>query len=488
MSSVLQKISPLSHQYIFGLLMLFSALCFAGGVWLDQSILYLVPFVPLVAGFVIYDYRVLYVLFLLTIPFSIEIFLPNGLGTDLPSEPLMIAITGVAFVLFITRYYKIDYSYLYHPVTILMLLHIIWIAITAVGAYNPIISFKYLLAKIWYVVPFFFMPFVLINNVRDSKKALYLLLVPLMMAVLFVLVRHAGHNFSFKTSNEVVYPIFRNHVNYAAILVMFLPYVFGLRLMDKDKFWKNAFLLLSIVVLVIAVYFSYTRAAQGSLVIAVAAYFMVRWRLTRVAVAAAALLLTIGVTWLIHDNNYLNYAPNYQSTVSHFDFDNLIEATYKLEDISTMERVHRWVAGGRMIAVEPIKGFGPANFYSEYKKFALTEFMTYVSDNPEKSGIHNYYLMVAVEQGIIGLLIFMLLMVFALIKGEDLYHRLQDNNAKILIMSAIICIVVSAAILLINDMLEADKVGPLFFFSLSIIVVYEVLARKGKFISTHGNS
>jgi len=143
-----------------------------------------------------------------------------------------------------------------------------------------------------------------------------------------------------------------------------------------------------------------------------------------------------------------------------------------------MERVHRWVAGGRMLADRPILGFGPANFYNTYQDYTLNQFKTYVSNNPEKSGIHNYYLMIAVEQGIFGLLIFLGLLIAALLRGEKLYHRMKDHKSKAIVMAAIISIVVSCAILLINDMLEADKVGPIFYFSLSVLVAYDVIDKK----------
>ncbi len=478
MFAIQQRISKFSLQQLFILAVVFIALCFGSAIALESQVLFLIPFLLVVVGFVIWDFRILYVLFLLTIPFSIEIFLPSGLGTDLPSEPIMIVLTGIGILLYLSRIHLLDYSYLRHPITIMIVLHICWIAIAAISSQNHLISFKYLLAKIWYIVPFFFMPFIIVRSHRESKKALYLLLFPLMMAVIYVLIRHYGFGFSFKTSNKVVYPIFRNHVNYASILVMFLPFVYGLREMDKEKIWRNIFLGCCIIVLVIAIYFSYTRAAQGCIVIAIASYFMIKYKLTKAAILGAILSVLVVVLWLVHDNTYLKYAPNFQNTVSHFKFDNLIEATYKLEDISTMERVHRWVAGSRMIAEKPILGFGPGCFYSSYKDYTLTEFKTWVSHNPEKSGIHNYYLMTMVEQGVFGFLIFILLLIFALIKGEALYHRSKDKNVKILVMSAMVSIIVCATILFINDMLEADKVGPIFFFSLAIIVIYDVLENK----------
>lgn len=480
MNSLLQSIYNLNAKQVFAYAIGIASIFFCAGILFDQVLFFAIPFLFVGLGFIIWDYRILYVLFLLTIPFSVEIYLPNGLGTDLPSEPIMLAITGIAVLLFTTKIKETDFSYLYNPIAVLLVLHICWIAITAIGAQHSLVSFKYLLAKIWYIIPFFFMPFKLIKTHLESKKAIYLLLVPLMAAVIWVLIRHASHDFSFRTSNTVVYPIFRNHVNYAAILVIFLPFVFALSQLETKNIGRKIILSICLLILVVGIYFSYTRAAQASIIIAIAAFWMVKWKLTKPAVVIGLIGLFLGVGYLINDKKYLDYAPDYQSTISHLDYDNLLAATYKLEDISTMERVHRWVAGGRMLADRPFLGFGPANFYSTYQDYTLNEFKTYVSDNPEKSGIHNYYLMIAVEQGMIGLLIFLSILVTALIRGEALYHRIADQKAKHIVMAALISIVVSCAILLINDMLEADKVGPIFFFSLSVIVAYDVLDKKKK--------
>jgi len=181
---------------------------------------------------------------------------------------------------------------------------------------------------------------------------------------------------------------------------------------------------------------------------------------------------------LVHENKYLDYAPNYETTVAHYKFDNLIEATYKMEDISTMERVHRWVAGFTMVSERPWVGFGPGCFYPFYKNHTVSSFKTYVSDNPEKSGIHNNFLMVFVEQGIVGFIIMLLLCFFPILLGERTYHQLHIPWQKNIVMAATISIIVTVAVLLINDLLEADKVGPLFFLSLYIIAVLNSSIKK----------
>ena len=118
-------------------------------------------------------------------------------------------------------------------------------------------------------------------------------------------------------------PFYRNHVAYASIIVVFLPFIWYVRK------WYPAYsgiwwiLSGSLLILLLTIQLSYTRAAYVSVVIAIGAFYIIRWRLTRYV-----LLLS----WRVHrvcrfmsfSNRYLDYAPNYETTVSHQDFNNLL--------------------------------------------------------------------------------------------------------------------------------------------------------------------
>jgi O-antigen ligase len=146
-----------------------------------------------------------------------------------------------------------------------------------------------------------------------------------------------------------------------------------------------------------------------------------------------------------------------------------------MEDISTMERLYRWVAGGHMVPYKPLTGWGPGNFTTFYRSHTVTSFRTYVSENPENSGVHNYFLMTLVEQGVPGLLIIIVLFSFTLLRGETLYHRWagRPDRQRLVIMS-LLSLVVTFAFLLINDLIETDKVGSFFFINLAILVNQEI--------------
>jgi len=229
-----------------------------------------------------------------------------------------------------------------------------------------------------------------------------------------------------------------------------------------------------------AIYFSYTRAAYVAIIMALGSYYIIRFRLMKLALGITAIGTMIFLTHLATNNTYLEYAPDYNKTITHNDFGNLLEATAKGEDISTMERVYRWVAGFQMIKAEPLTGFGPGNFVNFYERYTVLSFRTYVSDNEERSGIHSYYFMTMVEQGIPGILIFLFLTAFILLKGEQVYHQTIDPDARRIVLMAILSIIVIDALLLINDMLETDKVGPFFFIAMAWIVNIDLKNRRLK--------
>ena len=440
------------------------------------------PLVLLVVYLAVVNFKPLYWLLIACIPISTEIQLPGGLGTDLPTEPIIVGLM-VLFGIFVLRNLKnLSFELMRHPVGLVLLLHVGWIAATTITSDLFVVSLKFLLAKLWYVVTFFALTAYLLRSDKDYRQFFWIFFWPFIFMVAVIMVRHALLGFSFQGIHSIMHPFQRNHVNYAAALALFYPYL--LLMTQRYKRWSMPWLILvgALAFVLAAIYFSYTRAAYISLVIALGAYFVIRWRLMRYALIVAAIGGVLGITYMVRDNTYLEYAPNYDRTISHERFDNLIEATYKMEDISTMERVYRWVAAGHMAPERPFFGWGPGNFVNFYKPFAVTSFQTYVSDNPEQSGIHSYFFMTLVEQGVPGLLIFLALLVVFFMRGEYLYHALADFPLRQnIVLTVMLSTTIITAFLLINDLIETDKVGSFFFINLALFINQDLfLMRRRK--------
>jgi O-antigen ligase len=444
-----------------------------GSCWLSAALesFYplLIPPLFLLIYISITDFRSVYFLLLACIPLSVEIELPNGFSTDLPTEPLIVGLMLI-YGLYAFKNDKIlrGGKVFQHPITLLLLLHLSWIFITVINSENFFFSFKYLLAKAWYIATFYFLTALLISEKKDFKCFFWCIALPLIIVVAVTLFRHALIDFSFEDVNRVMYPIFRNHVMYGCIVVVFVPYiVLGISWQKRSSFlWW--FLGAVLLMFLVAIQFSYTRTAYVAIIGAIAYYFVVKFRLTKFVVGVATAGIIVFVAYLVNGNKYLDYAPKFEKTITQTKFNNLLEATAKGEDISTMERVYRWVAGFRMVGEKPYMGFGPNNFVNFYKSYTVTSFKTYVSDNTDGSTVHCYYLLVAVEEGLPGLIIFLTLIFYTLIKAEQVYYKIADDYKGIL-MATLLSLVIVLILNLINDIIETDKIGSFFFMSLAMI-------------------
>ncbi len=472
--------ATMSVQWLFRGISAATLLCIFIGVLTEFYYLAAAPALLLLAYLTVVDFRSTFYLLLFCIPLSTEFYFPNGFGTDLPTEPMMLGLMGV-FLLYVIRHHReIRGDFWCHPVTLLLLLHIGWIFITTITSSLFFISFKYFLAKIWYIVTFYFLSGMLLRKSKDVRQMLWVILLPLCATIVVILVKHAALGFTFESVYSVLHPFYRNHVMYAAIMAVFVPFVWIVMQWYKPWSLKWLFLLGTLLLLLIGIQFAYTRAAYVAIFIAIGAYYIIQFKLMKYVLAAGLVGAVALVGFLALDNRYLEFAPNYERTITHDNFGNLIEATYKLEDISTMERVYRWIAGAYMSKEEPVFGFGPGNFYNFYVPYTVRSFETYVSDNPEKSGVHSYYLMILVEQGYIGLAIFLILLFYVLLHGERIYHQTHHIRDKQIVMIAMQMLIIISALQLINDLLETDKIGPFFFMAMAMLVNVDLKNREGK--------
>lgn len=451
--------------------------CLWAGIAFEAWWLAGVPAALLVIWLTVVDFRRVYFLMLACIPLSIEMELPGGLGTDLPSEPLMWLLTLTSVVWFLRHWHTVDSRFLRHPITLALLAHLAWTTVCVVTSSDVLVSFKFLLAKGWYVIVFYFLAGHVLRETRDFKDLLWWFFLPLLLAVLSVLVRHAPSGFSFKEVNFVMGPFFRNHVMYACSLAVFLPFVW------YATYWYRKYsgtwwvLVAGMAIFLLGINFAYTRAAYVALAAAVGIYWLIRRRLIRISLLVFSVVFAGLILTVTSRDNWLEFAPNYERAVTHTRFENLLEATTKLEDISTMERVYRWVAAAYMIQDRPYTGFGPGNFYFNYQKYTVSSFKTYVSDNPERSGIHNYFLMVTVEQGVPGLVFFLLFCLLVIFKGQQVYHYTPDAGRRRMLVAALLTFMLITMLMLMNDFVETDKIGSLFFICSAILVNMDLKRR-----------
>ena len=423
----------------------------------------------LLAAFV--EWRVLYYGLFATLAFSREIDLPGGLSMDVPSEPLMLALTACVLGALMLGQGRLPAREWRHPLVVLLALMLLWSIVDIFFSVDQTKSVKYVLAKVWYLTPFVLGTLLVVRRPADAWRVLGVYAAGATVSTLYVIGQHAARGFSFDTINLAVRPFFRNHVTYATVLALLLPFVLlGARAMRRG--WLRWAWQAGVAVLLFGLFTSYTRASMLALPVAGLYYLVVRWHCTRSLLLALVLGTSGAVFYFVNENNFMHYTPDFEKTTFNgHDFSKHIEATYKLQDASGMERVYRWVAAARMVVDRPLVGSGPATFYPEYKRYTVRSFRTFVSGNPEKSTAHNYFLLQLAEQGIPGFVLFLTLVGWALLTAERLYYRARHRpDVRRVVLAAALSLVIIIFHLTLNELVEVDKIGSIFFVCLALLV------------------
>lgn len=415
------------------------------------------------------DARILYHILLATIPFSMEVDVTSALGTDFPDEPLMWMLSGLLLVEVLTRPGRIlwETGVTGRLIATLLLLHLAWIGVSSVLSTHPLLSLKYLAAKCWYLTALCFGSWYCLRTLADLRRAAAVLMYSMSIATVLVLARHAGLGMGFDTVNRSVEPFFRNHVNYGALLACLAPVPVAAWLMYPRRRLLHGFLIL---LWVTALFFSYSRGAWLAVAAGLITVLATRHRAVWTLALAGIFALLTGLLYLGQGNRYLDFSPEYERTIHHSEFGRHLEATYRMNDISTMERFHRWIAAFRMTKGHLLHGYGPNSFYHEYRSHTVNAFRTYVSDNPEKSTVHNYFLLLLVEQGLPGMLLFIALLFAMLHAAADWYRRASAREEKFAAASVAAVIAAVVVLNMLSDLIESDKVGTLFFLCAGVLI------------------
>jgi len=433
------------------------------------------PFAAALIYIIILYPKTLHYLLWASLPISFPLSLPNGWKVDVPAEPILLIIMTILIAYGIYKWHAIPAAYLLHPISLLLLSSYLWMWITILPAEHKDIAVKFALAKTWYLFGFYIGAFYFIHTIKDIDTTFKGLIIVASLTIVYTLVRHAQDGFSYVASNIAPNPFYKNHVDYATHLAVIVPFVwYYLRTHVHRHILARTWWYFVALLFLIGIALSYTRAAYVALLIMLLSYVAIRWRVLQYFLMLGVLLILGLIALMATNNRYLDYAPQYEKTIAHRDFLELLEATPRGQDLSTMERVYRWIAGFYMMRDRPLFGFGPNNFYDSYKPYTVSAFHTYVSHNPEQSGIHNYFLLLAVEQGIPAMLLFITLCFYTLLRLQQLYHSTDSSAARTFVMSSALALTGIIAILLINDMIETIKIGPFFFFILASVLLFDI--------------
>ena len=457
---------------LLGLLLLAGVACFA---WWDQPVFILAPFAVLAGLFFVQNPAYLFYALMAAIPWSIEYSVTPTLGTDLPDEPMMLLLSFSVIVLL--GRYKYGWKKAMHPLLFLLAAQVLWMLLASVASTDLLLSFKFLLAKSWYLLAFVAAPLIFFRDEKFLVRSVSILLGSMLIFVALALVRHAQNGWTFGKINDSLQPFYRNHVNYSALLVMMVPLQVALIRLTASRSWRR-FITVTLIVTLGALYFSYARGAWLALFTGLFAYWAIRKKVLLISFILFFTICFATLGWLARNDRYVQLSGDYRTTIFHTNFREHLIATYELKDMSNAERIYRWVAGVRMAGDGWRTGFGPATFYHQYKPYTVPAFKTWVSRNEEQSTVHNYFLLTLIEQGVPGLILLLLLIGSLFWYAEKIYHRTDSHFWKVVITAAAVVLMMECTVNFLSDLVETDKIGSVFYICLATIIIADRKTRK----------
>ncbi len=455
----------------------------------DKMLLLALPAGLLVLLIAIYRFQWLFWFMLFFVPLSVPLkeFVPGlEINMFLPTEPLLAGML-VIFILRLALEGGYDREALRHPVTVIILLQLVWILITSVTSTMPLVSFKFLASRLWFLAVFYFIALQYFrDNPLNIRRYIWTLLISLAGIVIVITLKHSSLGlFDQKASNPAVDPFFNDHTLYGAIMALFLPVAAGYVIRSPLKSWMKAGALIVTSLLLAGLLFSYARAAWISLAVGLLILMIILFRIPWKAVLLVFGALIVG--FLVFGKSILMQMEGNDQDSS----DNLAEHVQSISNITTdasnLERLNRWSCALRMFARKPVLGYGPGTYMFQYAPFQKASQKTIISTNAGDAGnAHSEFLGPLSESGLIGSLLMLALVIYAFITGVRVYKAETHPELKMVALAVIIGLITYFVHGTMNNFLDTDKASAGVWGFLAILVAMDL--EKGKRQKEKGKS
>jgi O-antigen ligase len=436
-----------------------------------------IPFVLLLL--ILYIFSLDNVLLLITFLTPLAVNIKDaefGIGISLPSEPLMFGVM-LLFILKLMHERFYDAKIMKHPVSIAILINLVWLFITCFTSELPIVSIKFMVARLWFIIPFYFAGILLFTDVKNIRKFQWLYIIPLIIVIFYTLYNHSTYGFDKPHSNMVMKPFYNDHTAYGAIIAMFLPVFVGFSL---SREYRRPYRILSFIVLailVIGIIFSYSRAAWISVAAALGVFLLIRFR---VRFYWIFLTVAVGVAlFFMFRYQFLDKLEKNKQDSS-TDFVEHVQSISNISsDASNLERINRWAAAIRLFKEKPIFGWGPGTYQFVYAPYQRAKEKTIISTNYGDMGnAHSEYIGPLSESGVLGMLTFIGIVVTVIYTAIRVYRRSKVKEIRLLSLVMALGLISYYVHGIMNNFLDTDKASVPFWAFTAVIVALDLYHRQ----------
>ena len=443
-------------------------------IWLS-----ILPLVLIVFLLSLFSHDKLFFLCVFVTPLSVTLSqLDIGASISLPSEPLLFFVT---LLFLFNQLYKssFDKKAFFHPLTILIVLHIIWLFITSITSEMPIVSFKFLIARLWFIIPCYFFLLELFKKPENYSVFHWSYIFPLSIVIVFSTFRLWIAGFDDDFSQSAMTPFYPSHTSYGAIIAMLSPYIIFIGLKKTQKQWVKLCSLVLLSLFCIAIILSYSRAVRISIPIAALIYLSVLLKIRFRTILIIGFVF-IGFLYSMKNEILIELQKNKQDSS-----EELVENFQSISNISTddsnIERLNRWAAAISMFKERPIWGWGPGTYQFQYAPFQSSTNITLISTNAGDLGnAHSEYISPLAETGLIGGVIFWLIALYAVSLGYKIVYECENHEIKLLAISTLLGLSTYLVHGFLNNYLDIEKAAIPFWSFLAILASIDLYHKRSE--------
>jgi len=366
-----------------------------------------------------------------------------------------------------------DIKIIKHPVTISILFYLSWMLLTCITSQIPLVSFKFFIAKLWFIVPFFFLATQVFKSIKNFKIFSWMYMISLCIVIIYTTIKHAKYAFDEDVGHWIMDPFYNDHTAYGAMIAFFIPVIFGFLF---DKSYSNIqrfFTLIVATILLTGLYLSYCRAAWMGLVAAIGLALIIKLKI-KIKWVLLTSVIFIGLFFMLRSEIIMKLEKNKQDAS-----DNLVEHIQSISNISTdasnLERMNRWTAAFRMFNDKPFWGFGPGTYQFCYAPYQYSYEKTIISTNAGNRGnAHSEYIGPLAETGVFGLLSLLAIAISAIYTAFKVYWKSKDKKVKLLTFIALLSLITYYTHGFLNNFLDSDKASVAVWGFMAMLVAIDV--------------
>ncbi|MBE0655531.1 MAG: O-antigen ligase family protein, partial [Bacteroidales bacterium] len=397
----------------------------------------------------------------------------------IPTEPFL---AGV-MILYFLKYFngqRIDMRILRHPVTLAIYFNIAWIFVTSITSSMPLVSVKFLVARMWFIISFYLLLSQIFQDPKRIRQYLWAYIIPFSMIIVYVLIRHSAYGLNNQmASHWVVKPFYNDHTSYGAVLAMLLPALLGMYFSYRKLIgWQRIMFILLLLFYFAATLFSYTRAAWVSLVGVFGIWIIIRLRI-KLHIVITGFILLFGLLFSLRTEIMMKLEQNQQTSSGEFA-EHVQSITNVRNDASNLERLNRWNSAIRMWKEKPIFGWGPGTYMFKYAPFQVSHEKTSISTNMGTRGnAHSEYLGPLSESGFLGLISIVFIFLTTIFTGLRVYFTSKKREVRTLSLAILLGLITYYIHGIMNNFLDTDKISALVWGFTAILVAFDIYKGKG---------